>query len=82
LLPVFLGIGTIVSFLAESCTFPIWFFGFLANVMANFISIPREMFTIKLLKALLKLPVAVFFMILSLLKIKGANKKFYHTPHG
>ncbi|MFT5647444.1 MAG: cellulose synthase/poly-beta-1,6-N-acetylglucosamine synthase-like glycosyltransferase [Aureispira sp.] len=82
LLPVFLGIGTIVSYLAGSCTFLIWFLGFLANVMANFISIPREMFTIKLLKALLKLPVAVFFMILSLLKIKGANKNFYHTPHG
>lgn len=82
LLPVFLGIGTIVSFLAGSCTFQIWFLGLLANIMANFISIPREMFTIKLLKALLKLPVAVFFMMLSLLKMKGANKKFYHTPHG
>ena len=82
LLPVILGLGTIISYLAGSSTLLIWFLGFLANVLANFISIPREMFTIKLLKALLKLPVAVFFMVLSLLKLKGANKKFYHTPHG
>lgn len=82
LLPVFLGLGTIISFLAGSSTLSIWFFGFLANVLANFISIPKEMFTIQLLKALLKLPVAVLFMVLSLLKLKGANKKFYHTPHG
>jgi cellulose synthase/poly-beta-1,6-N-acetylglucosamine synthase-like glycosyltransferase len=82
LLPVFLGIGSILSFLAGSSTFGIWFSGFLANILANVISIPREMFTIQLLKALLKLPVAVFFMLLSLFKLKGANKKFYHTPHG
>jgi cellulose synthase/poly-beta-1,6-N-acetylglucosamine synthase-like glycosyltransferase len=82
LLPVFLGLGAVISYLAGSSTSGIWFFGFLANVLANFISIPREMYTIKLLKALLKLPVAIFFMVLSLLKLKGANKKFYHTPHG
>jgi len=82
LLPVFLGIGSIVTYLAGSSTFNIWFFGFFANVLANFISIPREMFTLQLLKALLKLPVAIFFMLLSLFKLKGANKKFYHTPHG
>lgn len=82
LLPVFLGIGSIVTFLAGSSTFGIWFFGLFANVLANFGSIPREMFTIQLLKALLKLPVAVLFMLLSLFKLKGANKKFYHTPHG
>lgn len=82
LLPVFLGLGTIISYLAGSSTVWVWFLGFFANVLANFISIPRTMFTIQLLKALLKLPVAVLFMVLSLLKLKGANKKFYHTPHG
>lgn len=83
LLPVFLGLGTLLGyFLGSSTVFEVWFLGFIANVLANFISIPREMLTIKLLKALLKLPVAIFFMILSLLKLRGANKKFYHTPHG
>lgn len=82
LLPVFLAIGLVLSYLLDSETVWIWLVGFVANVLANLISIPRKMYSIQLLKALLKLPVAIIFMLLSLIKLKGANKKFYHTPHG
>ncbi|BDS15587.1 glycosyltransferase [Aureispira anguillae] len=82
LLPVFLAMGSVLTYLLGSNTAWIWFWGLLANLMANLISIPKEMFTIELFKALIKLPIAIFFMFFSLFKIKGANKKFYHTPHG
>ncbi|WP_026210591.1 glycosyltransferase [Flexithrix dorotheae] len=45
------------------------------------ISLPKRMYTKKTLLALLKLPQAFFIMFLSLLKIRGANKKFIHTVH-
>jgi len=45
------------------------------------ISIPKRMYTIRLLKSVLYLPIAVVLMILSVFKIKGATKKFIATDH-
>lgn len=51
-------------------------------VLSFLFSIPRSFYSIKTLKAILYLPSAIVRMFLALMKIKGANKKFIHTPHG
>jgi cellulose synthase/poly-beta-1,6-N-acetylglucosamine synthase-like glycosyltransferase len=50
-------------------------------VIAIAVSIPKEYYTLDLLKAILKLPGLFIRMFLLLFKLKGANKKFIHTPH-
>ena len=45
------------------------------------LSIPKRMYTFRLLKVILYLPKAVILMSLSLFKIKGATKKFVATEH-
>ncbi|GHT21042.1 glycosyl transferase [Bacteroidia bacterium] len=52
----------------------ITYFGILA-------AIPKRLYSFKLLKAIFYLPVTVLLMILSLLKLKGATKKFVATEH-
>ena len=45
------------------------------------ISIPKSLYNFKTLAAIAYLPKGMFLMFGSLLKIKGANKKFIHTQH-
>jgi cellulose synthase/poly-beta-1,6-N-acetylglucosamine synthase-like glycosyltransferase len=45
------------------------------------IAVPSSFVNDKLLGAVLKLPLIFFTMVLLLFKLKGANKKFIHTPH-
>lgn len=45
------------------------------------VAIPASFFNSKLFSAALKLPLIFFTMLLLLFKLKGANKKFIHTPH-
>ena len=54
----------------------------MACVLSFLFSIPKSFYNAKTLQALLSLPKGMFMMLLSLLKIKGANKKFIHTKHG
>ena len=57
--------------------------GVLAICILTFIvTIPLKFYNFNTLKAVLTLPKAFVLIILSLLKIKGANKKFIHTEHG
>ena len=58
----------------------IWLPGIL--VISFLFSIPGEFYNAKTLRALIYLPVGILNVLLSLLKIRGANKKFIHTPHG
>jgi cellulose synthase/poly-beta-1,6-N-acetylglucosamine synthase-like glycosyltransferase len=51
-------------------------------IVSMLISIPREFFSGKLLKAVLQLPEIFFRMFLLLFRLGQANKKFIHTPHG
>jgi cellulose synthase/poly-beta-1,6-N-acetylglucosamine synthase-like glycosyltransferase len=44
-------------------------------------SIPKSFYNSKTMGALISLPKGMLMMLLSLLKIKGANKKFIHTKH-
>lgn len=46
------------------------------------ISVPRRMYNRKMAMAALHLPKGMVLMLMSLLRIKGANKKFIHTAHG
>lgn len=52
-----------------------------ACVLSFLFSIPTSFYNIKTFQALVSLPKGMFMMLLSLLKIKGANKKFIHTKH-
>jgi cellulose synthase/poly-beta-1,6-N-acetylglucosamine synthase-like glycosyltransferase len=45
------------------------------------VAVPAEFFNGKLLGAVLKIPLIFFTMLALLFKLKGANKKFIHTPH-
>lgn len=52
-----------------------------ACVLSFIFSVPRSFYNLKTLNALLSLPKGMLLMLLSLLKIKGANKTFIHTQH-
>lgn len=58
-----------------------WLIVAVACVLSFMFSIPRNFYSMKTLKAVASLPKGMFMMLLSLLKIKGANKKFIHTKH-
>ncbi|WP_147676377.1 glycosyltransferase [Algibacter pacificus] len=50
-------------------------------VLSFVFSVPKSFYNLKTLEALASLPKGMFMMLLSLLKIKGANKTFIHTQH-
>ncbi len=56
----------------------IWSLTFLAFLCA----IPRRFYNKQTANALMSLPKGFLVMLLSLFKLKGANKKFIHTTHG
>jgi hypothetical protein len=58
-----------------------WLVLFGVTAFTLIISIPRKFYNGKTLKALMYIPVGFVLMILSLLKVKGASKKFIHTTH-
>lgn len=49
--------------------------------LAILIAVPSSFVNNKLLGAVLRLPLIFLTMMLLLFKLKGANKKFIHTPH-
>jgi cellulose synthase/poly-beta-1,6-N-acetylglucosamine synthase-like glycosyltransferase len=54
----------------------------MSGCLLSFIfSIPGTFYNLKTLNAALSLPKGMFLMLGSLLRIKGANKKFIHTKH-
>ena len=63
-------------------SYPYWFFVFILILLSLLISIPRQYYSKKTLKAVLSLPNAFLIMFLALFKLKNANKKFIHTTHG
>jgi cellulose synthase/poly-beta-1,6-N-acetylglucosamine synthase-like glycosyltransferase len=50
-------------------------------ILSMLIAIPREYYTLELVKSILKIPGLFLRMFLLLFRLKGANKKFIHTPH-
>jgi len=60
----------------------IWVILYAALSLSMLVSIPRKMYNMQLLKAMLYLPASVFLMFRSLFNMKGATKKFHVTEHG
>jgi len=58
-----------------------WLLLFVVTAFTLVISIPRKFYNVQTLRALLYIPVGFVLMMLSLMKIKGASKKFIHTTH-
>ena len=54
---------------------------FVSFTVALLIAIPANLYNRKLLKTLDQLPNAFFTMLRSLIRTRGANKKFIHTSH-
>lgn len=50
-------------------------------MLALLLSIPFSFYNIRTLKSLSALPKGIVMMLMSLLKIRGANKSFIHTKH-
>lgn len=88
-LPRVVNLGLIVLFTVASTAFSAYFsvpnFYWLIllgiNIVAMAIAVPAKFYNKSFFMALLSVPKAFFVMCRSLSKIKGANKKFIHTPH-
>lgn len=59
-----------------------WFTLFAVLVLSIVLAIPREAYKKDLWKAIFMLPGLFLRMLLLMFRLKGANKKFIHTPHG
>jgi cellulose synthase/poly-beta-1,6-N-acetylglucosamine synthase-like glycosyltransferase len=88
LLPRILLLGALTLLLGLSCFSPnladTIFYAclLLAAGLALLIALPRHLYRKSLLQALLRLPAALFFMVLALCNIGKVKKSFIHTPHG
>lgn len=60
----------------------VWITIFSTVCIGMLISVPRRMYNLQLFKALTYFPAGVYLMFRSLLKIKGATRKFHATEHG
>lgn len=88
-LPRLLNIGllficTIASLLLEPWLIfgsAVWILLFLVNSLTLLLCIPKSLFNKNLLRAILALPGIFWKMLQLMLRLKGANKKFIHTPH-
>jgi len=59
----------------------VWLMIAVVTYFSILISIPKRMYTVRLLKSVLYLPKSVILMTLSLFRMKGATKKFVATEH-
>ena len=79
-----LGILTIGLFFVRAYLYfgyEVWLSFSALMILSIAISIPREYYTMDLLRAFLKVPGLFLRMLKLLFRLKGANKKFIHTPH-
>lgn len=60
----------------------LWLVNFTIMVAAFLLAIPKKFYSAVSLLAILSLPQAFYTMLISLFKLKGANRKFIHTQHG
>jgi cellulose synthase/poly-beta-1,6-N-acetylglucosamine synthase-like glycosyltransferase len=77
-------LSAVIEFTSGVPAFPgafYWISLFLIQTLGLVIAVPSEFFNKKNMKAMAQLPKAFIVMVLVLFKLKGANKKFIHTPH-
>ena len=84
LIAAFINFVFMLFFYQNNFIYPFWawFIVVFASSLAILLAIPKEKFSIKMLKSILTLLQGFALMLFALLKIKGANKKFIHTKHG
>jgi cellulose synthase/poly-beta-1,6-N-acetylglucosamine synthase-like glycosyltransferase len=86
-LPRILLLGLLVFITSISWIFnPLWFSiawssALFLTTLAILLAIPIKYYNFNTFKALIALPSGFLFMLFSLLRIRGANKKFIHTKH-
>lgn len=59
-----------------------WWILAACQTTAMILPIPGQLFNIRLVKSIAKIPILAFSTIRNLFKLKGADKKFIHTEHG
>ncbi|MDP4290213.1 MAG: glycosyltransferase family 2 protein [Bacteroidota bacterium] len=59
-----------------------WLLLLIINVLIFLFSVPSKFYTFKTLKAIIDLPIGFFWMTISLIKSRRANREFIHTAHG
>jgi len=84
LLTILTALAILVNLLTGSPNFLniYWLIVWALCILSFILSVPRRFYNAQTLKAVLSLPKGMILMMMSLLKIKGANKKFIHTQHG
>ncbi|MEP2771633.1 MAG: glycosyltransferase family 2 protein [Fulvivirga sp.] len=88
-LPRLLNLGLLVAFTALSILGSLWLPTLhiiwvtvaILTFLGTLLAIPNEYYGRPLIYAILKLPGIFIKMFLLLFKLRGANKKFIHTPH-
>ena len=81
---ILFGVGFVLAnyFLDNQFPYTNYWIILLTSCVLSFIfSVPKSFYNLKTLGALASLPKGMLMMLLSLLKIKGANKTFIHTQH-
>lgn len=58
-----------------------WFYLMIITVLIFLFSVPLKFYTFKTLKVIFDLPKGFFWMIVSLIKSRNANREFIHTEH-
>lgn len=58
-----------------------WFYLLIITVLIFIFSVPTKFYTFKTLKVIFDLPKGFFWMIVSLIKSRNANREFIHTEH-
>lgn len=59
-----------------------WLLLFIGYIISFILAVPLSFYDKAFFNALAKVPQAFIIMTLALFKLKGANAKFIHTPHG
>ncbi len=88
-LPRMINLGLLVMLGAGAAFFPgqmylpagVWSTLLSAQVVAMLLAVPLTFYDKKFLRALASVPKAFLVMCRSLFSIRGANRKFIHTPH-
>jgi cellulose synthase/poly-beta-1,6-N-acetylglucosamine synthase-like glycosyltransferase len=88
ILPRVLMLGLMPLMLAVSIVTPgigpgwqLWLTATICCYIGILIAIPAEFYNEKFFGAVIRVPMIFITMMLLLFKLKGANKKFIHTPH-
>ena len=79
-----LGIVVLINLFVQSTKIgntSVWLYLMVITVLIFLLSVPLKFYTFKTLKVIFDLPKGFFWMIVSLIKSRKANRQFIHTEH-